>query len=107
MRKILVCALTALGFGSLSNAAGDAAAGLAQTGGLGTGAGLGNHGAPALAESNRWQLVLNAGGGSISGCRIASGGRMTLLHPDGVSGGRLVPAGCLALPSTANGIAAN
>lgn len=95
MRKILVCALVALGIGSLSNAGDDNVAGAVytmtnsptgnavliyhrsadgslayaasiSTGGLGTGAGLGNQGALALTESNRWLLVVNAGSDDLS-----------------------------------------
>lgn len=95
MRKILVCALVTLGISFLSAAGDDNVAGAVytmtnsplgnavliyhrsadgslayaasvSTGGLGTGGGLGNQGALALTESNRWLLVVNAGSDDLS-----------------------------------------
>jgi 6-phosphogluconolactonase len=49
-------------------------AGSFPTGGLGTGAGLGNQGALALSEGNRWLFVVNPGSGDISVFRVRPDG---------------------------------
>jgi 6-phosphogluconolactonase len=59
-------------------------AGSFPTGGSGTGSGLGNQGALALSEGNRWLFVVNPGSGDISVFRVRPDG-LTLVdrHPSG------------------------
>ncbi|MDX1933698.1 MAG: beta-propeller fold lactonase family protein [Capsulimonadales bacterium] len=49
------------------------------TGGMGTGAGLGNQGAVALSKNNRWLFVVNAGSNDISVFSVRSNG-LRLVH---------------------------
>ena len=59
-------------------------AGSFPTGGSGTGAGLGNQGALALSEGNRWLFVANPGSGTISVFRVRPDGlELVDLHPSG------------------------
>lgn len=57
------------------------------TGGLGTGGGLGNQGAVALTDGNRWLLVVNAGSDTISVFAVRQDG-LELVDTD-ASGGQL------------------
>lgn len=60
-------------------------AGSYSTGGLGTGAGLGNQGGVVLTESGRELLVVNAGSDNVSSFRIRSNGSLELIgtYPSG------------------------
>lgn len=64
------------------------AAGSVSTGGLGTGAGLGNQGAVVLSANNRWLLVVNAGSNDVSVFRVRHG---TLTLTDRVASGGTQP----------------
>lgn len=63
------------------------AGGEVSTGGLGTGAGLGNQGALALSRNGRWLAVVNAGSDSVSLLEATAGG--LALRDVTPSGGRL------------------
>jgi 6-phosphogluconolactonase len=61
-------------------------AGAVETGGEGTGAGLGNQGGVVLSRNEKWLLVVNAGSGSISNFEVQRRGlRLVEVQPSGGS----------------------
>src|SRR2546426_7863326 len=81
------------------------AAGSVSTGGLGTGAGLGDQGAVTLSPSGRWLLAVNAGSDSVSAFRVAPGGGLTFANvvPSGGTGPVSVTASSTGLVYVVNG----
>jgi 6-phosphogluconolactonase len=70
-------------------------AGMAPTGGLGTGAGLGSQGALAFSDNGRWLFAVNAGSNDISVLRVAGDG-LTLV-------GRTASGGAQPISLTVHG----